>query len=381
MKKKILLFTSYILVAALATTITLFFTATPGPSKLTQLSELIDSYYVEDVDLTAMEDEAAHAMVATLGDRWSYYIPAKEYAAHQEQMRNAYVGIGITIMLREDGKGFEIMSVEQSGPAWEAGLLVNDILTSVAGQDIREMSANDVRELVRGKEGTLVQITVLRGEESLDFQVERRELKTTVAEGKMLSDQTGLVIIYNFDDRCAEESIAAIESLREQGAEKLIFDVRFNGGGFAHEMVALLDYLLPEGDLFRTVDYRGKESVDTSDSDFLDMPMAVLVNSESYSAAELFAAALQEYDAAVVVGEQTSGKGYYQVTYRLNDGSAVGLSIGKYYTPHGISLEGVGITPDVVVAVDEETAAKILYGTLEPENDSQLQAALDALKS
>lgn len=381
MKKKILLFTSYILVAALATTITLFFTATPGPSKLTQLSELIDSYYVEDVDLTAVEDEAAHAMVAALGDRWSYYIPAKEYAAHQEQMRNAYVGIGITIMLREDGKGFEIMSVEQSGPAWEAGLLVNDILTSVAGQDIRGMSANDVRELVRGKEGTLVQITVLRGEESLDFQVERRELKTTVAEGKMLSDQTGLVIIYNFDDRCAEESIAAIESLREQGAEKLIFDVRFNGGGFAHEMVTLLDYLLPEGDLFRTVDYRGKESVDTSDSDFLDMPMAVLVNSESYSAAELFAAALQEYDAAVVVGEQTSGKGYYQVTYRLNDGSAVGLSIGKYYTPHGVSLEGVGITPDVVVAVDEETAAKILYGTLEPENDSQLQAALDALRS
>jgi carboxyl-terminal processing protease len=222
---------------------------------------------------------------------------------------------------------------------------------------------------------------MLRNGEELEFKAERRQLQVVVAEGTLMEDGIGLVAIYNFDDRCAEESIAAIETLRAQGAEKLILDVRYNVGGYAHEMVALLDYLLPEGDLFRTVDYRGKESVDTSDSDFLDMPMAVLVNSESYSAAELFAAALQEYDAAVVVGEQTSGKGYYQVTYRLNDGSAVGLSIGKYYTPHGISLEGVGITPDVVVAVDEETAAKILYGTLEPENDSQLQAALDTLRS
>lgn len=380
MKKKIILLTSYILVAALATAITLFFTADPGSSKLAQLSGLIEGYYVEDVDLVAVEDEAAHAMVAALGDRWSYYIPASEYAAHQEQMHNAYVGIGITILLREDGQGFDVMSVEENGPAWEAGLQPQDILTGVDGQDIQGMSANEVRNLVRGKEGTFVEIRVVREGETLDFQVERRELQTTVAEGRLLSDDVGLVIIYNFDDRCAEESIAAIESLREQGAEKLIFDVRFNGGGFAHEMVALLDYLLPEGDLFRTVDYAGKESVDTSDAAFLDMPMAVLVNGESYSAAELFAAALREYEAAVVIGEKTSGKGYYQNTFKLSDGSAVGLSTGKYFTPHGVSLEGVGITPDVEVTVDEQTATGILYGTLAPEEDPQIQAAMEALK-
>ena len=204
-------------------------------------------------------------------------------------------------------------------------------------------------------------------------------MKVTVAEGKLLKNSIGLVTIYNFDSRCAEESIAAIELLLEQGAQKLIFDVRNNGGGYAHEMVELLDYLLPEGDLFRTVNYAGKENVDTSDAAYLDVPMAVLVNSESYSAAELFAAALQEYEAGIVVGTQTSGKGYYQNTYKLDDGSAVGLSTGRYFTPHGVSLEGVGITPDKEVPVDEETEMGIYYGTLVPEEDPQIQAAIAAL--
>ena len=195
----------------------------------------------------------------------------------------------------------------------------------------------------------------------------------------MLTDKIGLVTIENFDERCAEESIAAIETLLKNGAEKLIFDVRNNPGGYASELVKLLDYLLPEGDLFRTVRYDGKEHVDTSDADCLELPMAVLVNTSSYSAAEFFAAALREYEAATVVGEQTVGKGYFQSTYQLSDGSAVALSIGKYFTPKGVSLAENGITPDVVVTVDEETAQGIYYGTLTPEEDPQIQAAIKAL--
>ena len=195
----------------------------------------------------------------------------------------------------------------------------------------------------------------------------------------MLDDNIGLVTIENFDDRCAEESIAAIETLLQQGAEKLIFDVRFNPGGFASELVELLDYLLPEGELFRTIRYDGEEYVDTSDTDCLDIPMAVLVNGSSYSAAEFFAAALQEYEAAVVVGEPTVGKGYCQTTYQLSDGSAVSLSIGKYFTPKGISLEAEGITPDVLELVEEEVAAQIYYGTLPPEEDPHIQAAIRVL--
>jgi carboxyl-terminal processing protease len=203
---------------------------------------------------------------------------------------------------------------------------------------------------------------------------------TDLATGQLLEGNVGLITITNFDDRCAQESIAAIESLMEQGADRLIFDVRGNPGGFAHELVALLDYLLPEGDLFRTVDYQGREDVDTSDAKCLQIPMVVLVNRDSYSAAEFFAVALQEYGAARVVGEKTSGKGYYQVVYQLSDGSAVGLSIGKYVTPKGVSLEGVGITPDVIVEVTQEQAAAIYAGTLDPMEDPQILAAIAALK-
>ena len=383
MKKKtmLLLAVSHILVAALATAVTLYMTADLyGYSKLDQLTEIIDGYYVDDVNIEGVQDAAAHAMIDTLGDRWSYYIPASEYASYLEQAHNAYVGVGITITAREDGQGFDILSVEETGPAQEAGIQPEDRLTAVDGQSVVGMTSTEVRNLVRGEEGSTVELTILRSGEEIIFQVERRELQVVVAEAHMLSDETGLVVIYNFDDRCAEESIAAIEYLIAQGAEKLIFDVRYNGGGYAHEMVELLDYLLPSGDLFRSVNYAGKESVDTSDPEWLDMPMAVLVNAESFSAAELFAAALQEYEAAVVVGEQTSGKGYYQNTFPLDDGSAVGLSTGKYFTPLGISLEGVGITPDVIVEVDEETAAGIYYATLDYGEDPQIQAAIEALK-
>lgn len=379
MKKKILLVLSHILVAALATTITLYMTRSTGTSKLQQLSDIIGYYYVEDVDMTEVEDAAAHAMIASLGDRWSYYIPASEYAAHMEQMHNAYVGVGITISEREDGTGYDIMTVEENGPAFEVGIQPGDVLIAVEGSSAAGMESTQVRDLVRGEEGTYVMLTVLRNGEELEFKVERRELQVIVAEGQMVSENIGLITIYNFDDRCAEESIAAIESLQEQGAEKLIFDVRYNGGGYAHEMVALLDYLLPAGDLFRAVNYAGKESVDTSDDDFLDMPMAVLVNSESYSAAELFAAALREYEAGIVVGQKTSGKGYYQNTFPLDDGSAVGLSTGKYVTPLGVNLEGVGITPDIEIELDEETEAGVFYGTLTADEDPQIQAAITAL--
>lgn len=379
MKKMIQLTLSHCFVAVLATFLTLYLTGYGEDSKLLQLSGLIEGYYVEDVDMTAVEDAAAHAMVSSLGDRWSYYIPASEYAAHVEQMENAYVGVGITISQREDGQGFDILSVEKEGPALEAGICPGDILVAAQGQPVTEMDATQLRDIVRGKEGTFVELTVLRDGQELVFSVERRSMKVTVAEGKLLENGIGLVTIYNFDSRCAEESIDAIEMLMEQGAEKLIFDVRNNGGGYAHEMVELLDYLLPEGDLFRTVNYKGDENVDTSDADYLDVPMAVLVNSESYSAAELFAAALQEYKAGIVVGTQTSGKGYYQNTFKLDDGSAVGMSTGRYFTPHGVSLEGVGITPDKEVPVDEETEMGIYYGTLVPEEDPQIQAAIAAL--
>ena len=380
MKKKLLIFGSYVLVAALATMITLTMVGMNPPSKLDRLETLIGERFVGQADPQAMEDAAAAAMVKATGDRWSYYISAKDYDAHREQEENAYVGVGITIQQQENDSGFLIVMVTDGGPAHEAGIAVNDLLIGVEDQDVREMTTDEVGTLVKGKEGTKVSLTVLRKGENLTLSVERRRIQQPVAEGQLLDNGVGLVRIYNFDARCAQESIAAIEALRAQGAKKLIFDVRNNPGGFAEELVKLLDYLLPEGELFRSVSFDGKEQVDTSDAGFLDMPMAVLVNGDSYSAAEFFAAALQEYEAAVVVGEPTIGKGYYQQTIPLGDGSAVALSTGKYFTPKGNSLADKGILPTVRVDVDAETASAIYYGTLQPSEDPQIQAAIKALK-
>ena len=381
MKEKILQVLSYILVAVAATVVTLAVTHEDEEvvyRKLEELQYLIDTYFVEDVDHGALEDAAAAAMVAATGDRWSYYIPASGYESYQEQMDNAYVGVGITIQV-EEGQGFRVVEVAKGGPAEEAGLKAQDLMVRVEGQDIRQMDTSAVRDIVRGEAGTFVNLTVLRDEVFLDFSVERRQVQTPVAEYQMLDGSIGLITIANFDSRCAEETIAGIEALLAEGAEKLIFDVRYNPGGFASQLVEVLDYLLPEGELFRTVRYDGQEQVDMSGPECLEIPMAVLVNGGSYSAAEFFAAALSEYEAAVVVGEPTVGKGYFQFTYNLLDGSAVALSVGKYYTPKGVSLAEKGITPDVVVTVDEETEAGIYYGTLAPEEDPQIQAAVEAL--
>lgn len=380
LKKKMICLLSYILVATLASALTLGLTGREEQSKLDQLLDLAQQRYVDDVNRTELEDAAADAIVSTLGDRWSYYIPAAEYADYMEQMLNAYVGVGITITVNEDGLGYDILSVEPRGPAQEAGILPGDILIAVEDQSVTEMTSTAVRNLVRGEEGTFVKLTVLRRTLEHSYRVERRELETTVAEGLLLENGIGLVRIYNFDTRCAQESIAAIKELLGKGAAGIVFDVRNNGGGYAHEMVELLDFLLPEGELFRTVDFAGREAVDSSDKKHLDIPMAVLVNTESYSAAEFFAAALRDYDAAVIVGEQTSGKGYFQNTFKLNDGSAVALSTGKYFTPKGVSLEGVGITPDVPVELDEEQVFQLYLKQLDPQEDPQLLAAVEAMK-
>ena len=352
----------------------------PGFSKLEELQALIEERFIGEADATAMGDGAAVGMIESLGDRWSYYISAAEYESYMEQMKNAYVGVGITVTLREDGTGADIIQVVKGGPAEAAGLLPGDVIVAVDGVYFDTSDMQDLTLRIKGVEGTTVDITILRDGAENVFTVERRTIEVTVAEGEMLEEGIGLVTIYNFDARCAKESIEAIESLLASGAKSIIFDVRNNPGGYKNEMVELLDYLLPAGILFRSEYYTGETAEDRSDAKHLDIPMMVLVNSESYSAAEFFAAALREYDAAWVVGEQTCGKGYFQQTYDLSDGSAVSLSVGKYYTPKGVSLADVGITPDVEVAVDDETFMDIYYGYLEPAEDPQIQAAAELLR-
>lgn len=350
-------------------------------SKLEQLEDYLDTYYIEGVDRKALEDAAAEAMVNATGDRWSFYIPADQVAAYKEQSANAYVGIGVTVQLSETEKALEIVEVSSGGPGEEAGLRVHDLIVEAAGQSSYDLGLQDITNVIKGEEGTSVELLIRRDGEEFLLTVERRRVEVPVATWEMLSTGYGLVTIANFDSRCAQESIAAIEELMDDGAKGIIFDLRFNGGGYHHELVELLDYLLPAGPLFRSEDYDGSTSVDESDASCVDIPMAVLVNGGTYSAAEFFAAALQEYDYGIIVGEPTSGKGYFQVNFQLNDGSAVNISTGRYRTPNGVSLEGVGLTLDVELVLTDEEMAKLYYGELSPEDDPQINAAISALES
>lgn len=370
---------SYLIVAVVTSAITIALLGEQY-SKLDQLKSVIEEYFIGQADMGKAEDVAAAAMVQALGDRWSYYISAEDYAAYLENKNNAYVGIGITITAREDGAGVDIQEVAPGGSAHEAGILPGDIIVEAEGQSTAAMSTDELKEIVRGEAGTQVSLTVLRNGEKMTFSMERREIKVVVAAGELLPDDIGYIRIANFNTNCAKETIGQIESLREQGADKFIFDVRNNPGGYVDEMIQVLDYLLPEGVLYRDLDYLGNEGMKQSDAACLELPMAVLVNGNSYSAAEFFAACLHEFEWASVVGEQTTGKGHYQNAIRLKDGSAVNLSTGKYFTPSGINLtEAGGLTPDVVVEVDKETAALIQSQAISPTEDIQVQMAIESV--
>lgn len=349
---------------------------TPVEAKTAEIGAYLDRFFIDDYDEEKLADAAASAMVEATGDRWSYYLTAEEKSSYDEQMRNAYVGIGVTITVQEELGGMRIEAVTAGGPAEEAGLLTGDIITEVEGEKTLDLGMTGTRTKVRGEEGTFVTLTILRGEESFPVSVERRSIQTPVATYEMLDGQIGYIKIANFDTRCAEETNAAMDELIAQDAKALIFDVRNNGGGYKNELVKVLDKILPEGILFQSEDYQGSKQIDRSDADCIDLPMAVLVNQDSYSAAEFFAAAIQEYDWGTVVGTKTVGKGNFQTAFTLSDGSMLNLSIGKYYTPQGRSLTDTGITPDVEIALSDENGAKLYYGQLEKADDAQLQAAI-----
>ena len=351
----------------------------PVQAKAAEVQEIIETYFIDDYDEDTLADGAASGMVDATGDEWSYYLSADEVAAYEESMANAYVGVGITITEDAEAGGMRVEEVAAGGPAEEAGIRMGDLLLAVEGEDVLTLGIDGTRNLVRGEEGTRVNMHFSRNGTEYDVSVERRSIETPVVTGELLDGSIGYVKIGNFDERSAAETIAFVKDLIGQGAEALLFDVRFNPGGYADELVKVLDYLLPEGDLFRSVDYAGRDEVDTSDASCVELPMAVLVNEDSYSAAEFFAAALQEYEWATIVGSQTYGKGNFQTAFYLSDGSMVNLSIGKYYTPGGKSLTETGVTPDVVVDLDDEQYALLYYNALEQADDPQFQAAIDTL--
>ena len=343
--------------------------------KLAEAAEVIRNNFIGDYEESAMTDAAIDAMVASLDDRWSYYMTAEEMAAYLNSQNNQYGGIGI--VLREVDGSAMVYKVYAHSAAGEAGVPVGSRFLTVGEEDVSGQGVDPVASRIRADIAQgLVRLTVLSPEgERLSFELVPGEVYTEPVSSRVLPSGLGYVRVENFEGRSAGEAIAAVEELLNRQVPGIIFDMRQNPGGLLSELLQLLDYLLPEGKLFISRHMDGSEEVDTSDAACVELPMAVLVDGDTYSAAEFFAAALREYGWARLVGTQTSGKGYAQITVPLSDGSAIHISHMAYFTPSGVSLAGVGLTPDVVVELGEEERSELYYSLLEDEEDTQLRAA------
>lgn len=350
-------------------------------SKLKTVADIVEKYFVADYEEPEAIEGALAGYVAGLGDQWSAYYTAEQTAAIEEDEANTYVGIGVTYSIEETTK-YQITGVTAGGPADLAGILPGDVLVSADGIQVSTLESTDeLASIVKGEAGTTVTIVVKRGEEELTFQITRDTVRTYSVTSALLENGVGYIAIADFDSGVDEEVAAHLQSLRDQGAKGFVFDVRNNPGGYLKMMCNILDTLLPEGIVITTVDKAGGETPYTSDADCLDMPLVVVTNEYSISAAEFFAAALQEYGVAEVVGQKTSGKGYSQQTFKLGDGSSLHISTTRYYTPKGNSLAETGVTPDQLVEMPLEDTYALASGKLEQADDEQLQAAIQTLNN
>lgn len=335
--------------------------------KFLEIKSTLNKYYVGDVNDEQVNSSAFYSMVKALGDKWSYYMTPAEYENYKLYTANQYAGIGVTIEKDEATKGFRIVAVTPGSPAEASGVVVGDIMLKVEGEDVAELDTDGVRDLITARLDDSIMVTMQRLDGSVkDMQINCRLINIVPVQSAMLEKKTGYVKISNFEKGSAVASREAVEKLLAEGAVCFVFDVRGNPGGLLSELTDLLDYILPEGDIFVSVDKENREQVTKSDNICIDVPMVVLIDENSYSAAEFFAAALSEYGWAKTVGTKTTGKGRSQITVELSDGSAVHLSSRKYLTPKRVdlSIQG-GLSPDVPVERG-----------LDPEIDEQLDRAI-----
>lgn len=372
------------IVLAVALTVGALFAAAwiilgPEGLSLVETTALINFSFVGPFQRSDVADAAQQAMISSLGDRWSYYLDPENYSSQRQSRDNSYVGIAVTVSL-EDQRGLVVLSVTEDGPADKAGIVPGDVIVSADGTSLAGDARYQGSDLIKGEKGTAVTLEVLTADGSTrTVQVVRDRVEEDPVSYKLLEDGVGLVTIHNFFSRSGDEVEAAVSDLQSQGAKALVFDVRNDPGGYLDELTQMLDYLLPEGPIFRSRTKSGSETVTNSDASCVDLPMAVVVNADSYSAAEFFAAELHEKIGAVVAGTQTCGKGYSQQTFPLLSGGAVGISTRTYLTGDGVSLIGTGLTPDPYVELTQEQSNLLLQGNLQPEDDPQLQAAIAAL--
>ncbi|NLL00205.1 MAG: S41 family peptidase [Clostridiales bacterium] len=348
--------------------------------KLEVLEMLIDTYYLEEVDQEAFATGIYRGFVSSLNDPYSTYYTKQEYANLIESSSGVYHGIGAVVSQNVNTGILTIVKPYKDSPAYKAGLLPDDIIYKVEGEEVTGKDISEVVSKIKGKEGTKVNITIYRDgvEEPMDFTITRQKINIPTIEFEMLDGKIGYIQIAEFDDITISQFNNAIDQLEKKGMKGLVVDVRNNPGGLLNSVVDILDRLLPRGLIVYTEDkYKNREEEKAVRSDQFNKPLVVLINGNSASASEIFAGALQDYEKATVVGTTSFGKGIVQRVIPLSDGTAIKLTISKYFTPKGRNIHGTGIVPDVEVELDDELKQLV---TIPHDKDNQLQKAIEILK-
>ena len=337
--------------------------------KMEELNGYIDQYYLFDYTDEDVESGIYKGMMAGLGDVYTCYYTPDEYASFMESSNGNYSGIGAMLSQDYSTGIITVVQVFEGSPAEEVGLQPDDILYKVKGEEVTGQDLSLVVTDLKGEEGTDVDISVMRGTEEIELTVTRRKIEVPTVESKMLTDTIGYIGITEFDDVTDDQFISALDELKNEGMQDLVIDLRNNGGGLVDVTCNILDQLLPEGLIVYTEDKYGNRQEEYSDAEhYFDGKMAVLVNGNSASASEIFAGAIKDYGVGILIGTQTFGKGIVQSLFPLSDGSAIKITVSRYYTPAGNNIHEVGIEPDIVLERDTESA-----------DDNQLQKAIEVL--
>lgn len=317
--------------------------------KASIIASMLEKNYIEDFDDTELSEKMYAAMTDAMDDPYTCYLTKEQMTAFTDDSSGRMSGIGVVIA-EEDGHCV-IKEVLEDSPAEKAGIKAGDIITEIDGTDISGMPITEISAMTKGVENTNVNISVMRGTKRLDFNVERKSIELKYVTGKC-DGNIGYIKITEFSQVAAEQFKTMLADLEKQNIKGLIIDLRNNPGGIIDVVAEIADTILPEGLITYTVDKYGNRRDILSAEGELDMPVAVLVNGGSASASELLAGALQDRKKGIIIGTQTFGKGIVQGLYSLSDGSGLKITIQKYYTPNGVCINGIGITPDYVIEND-----------------------------
>ena len=347
--------------------------------KLNYLEELIDTEYLDEKDESSLREGLYAGLLAGLKDPYSTYYTAEQYKELNTSNEGSYVGIG-AVLQKEDGGGAKVVQLYEGGPGEQAGLKTGDVIKAVDGTDVTEKETSDIASMVRDSDKDFVTLTIQREDEekTQNIKVEIRDVEIQTVSHEMLVGDTGYIRISEFSEVTSDQYKKAFADLKDQGMKKLVVDLRDNPGGLLTAVCGVLRQILPEGLIVYTEDKNGKREEETCDGkNELTMPLAVLVNGNSASASEIFAGAVKDYGIGTIVGTTTYGKGVVQTIQPLTDGSAVKITIAKYFTPKGNDINKKGITPDVEAELSGDITD---WAELTHEEDTQLQTALKELE-